>query len=59
MIGKFYRDKVIEAADNMNSQIASVTVTYRDSPRLKLNPFLLVPILMLSLLRHVEKCTNV
>ena len=28
--GEVYRGKLIEAEDNMNSQMASVTVTYRD-----------------------------
>ena len=28
--GQVYRGKLIEAEDNMNSQMASVTVTYRD-----------------------------
>ena len=28
--GEVYRGKLIEAGDNMNSQMASVTVTYRD-----------------------------
>ena len=28
--GEVYRGKLIEAEDNMNSQLASVTVTYRD-----------------------------
>ena len=29
-MGQVYRGKLIEAEDNMNSQMASVTVTYRD-----------------------------
>ena len=29
-LGQVYRGKLIEAEDNMNSQMASVTVTYRD-----------------------------
>merc|ERR1712114_128415 len=28
--GEVYRGKLVEAEDNMNSQMASVTVTYRD-----------------------------
>ena len=70
-----YRGKLIEAEDNMNSQMASVTVTYRDGRVAQLENiyirgskirFLILPgmgsshsFLLTSPPRHVEERTDV